>query len=277
MMRTIRARRRIALFVAIAGLAGAGSVCARQLIVNPQMLSAPASEEMAAAYPASAAFMMMPGRAVMECSVNVHGRLEACEAAESLPPGLGFDRAVLSLADHIRMQPQLRDGVPTGGARVRMGINFVAPEPEPPAPYAGPAPHARNLALARTFAEVYVSQPWPPEQLQLEGHEGFYWPSFGAPGTRADADEEKMAELRALFDEMRPVHQPQLTEALTLLLARELTYDELVQLNVRRVLPRRLAYYEQDIPAGFEMATASNRLARALRDAYCTRQDCRLR
>ncbi|WGM37195.1 hypothetical protein AMEJIAPC_00089 [Caulobacter sp. NIBR1757] len=80
-------------------------------------------------WPAEAARKGIGGRAVIGCSVNVTGALQACTVVSEDPPGSGFGQAAILLAGSFKMKPRLIDGKPEAGATVRIPINFVATGP----------------------------------------------------------------------------------------------------------------------------------------------------
>lgn len=92
------------------------------LVTNPDWLERPSGQDLARYYPSAAAVLGVQGRAVIECRVDVEGRLHDCVVTEETPEGMGFGAATVNIARHFRMTPQLRDGEPVDGARIRVPI-----------------------------------------------------------------------------------------------------------------------------------------------------------
>jgi TonB family protein len=66
------------------------------------------------------------GSAVLDCIVTKDGKLKPCVVVQEKPAGWGFAQAAVDFASTFRMKPKLRDGVPVGGAHIRLPINFEA-------------------------------------------------------------------------------------------------------------------------------------------------------
>lgn len=94
------------------------------LLTNPDWVERPDASAMARLYPRAAMAASLGGGAVVECAVNLEGQLEACVVISESPEGYGFGEATLNAARLFRLTPQLRDGVPVAGARVRIPINW---------------------------------------------------------------------------------------------------------------------------------------------------------
>jgi periplasmic protein TonB len=86
---------------------------------NPDWVRPPTREEMTKAYPPQA--LGASGSAILDCIVEVDGLLDKCSVQEK-PAGLGFGEAALKISKVMRMQPQLYDGEPRGGASVRLPL-----------------------------------------------------------------------------------------------------------------------------------------------------------
>lgn len=95
-----------------------------EVITNPDWAARPTGAHIARAAPPAMYRDGLSGRTVMECLVTVDGLLTNCAIVEEDPPGRGFGQATLSLAPTFRMTPQTRDGVPVGGARVRVPVTW---------------------------------------------------------------------------------------------------------------------------------------------------------
>lgn len=95
------------------------------IITNPDIIHGPAPDDVIMAYPKQA--HGSTGRAVLDCVVTVHGKLDSCTVIEETPPGLGFGDAALKLTRGFKMKPRLLDGVPIGGAHGRFPFTFYPP------------------------------------------------------------------------------------------------------------------------------------------------------
>ena len=116
-----------------AGLANPGPVGAGPPApLRPNWTRAPAGDDMSTYYPDRAQREGLNGRAVIDCTVTDDGHLDNCTAISEEPANYGFGDAALKLAHLFKMKPQMANGAPVGGARIKVPIRFVAP--------AGPAP-----------------------------------------------------------------------------------------------------------------------------------------
>lgn len=97
------------------------------VIRNPDWVRRPSGEDLMKVYPKAALQENLAGRVVLNCEVAVSGKLEACSALSEDPPDAGFGEAALKIGALFRMRPQTRDGVPVGGAKVRIPLNFIIP------------------------------------------------------------------------------------------------------------------------------------------------------
>ncbi|MEZ5960221.1 MAG: TonB family protein [Hyphomonadaceae bacterium] len=73
-------------------------------------------------YPREAFMQGLAGQVVLDCDVDVEGRL-SCAVASETPPDQGFGDAALRIANAHVMQPAMRNGAPTR-ARYRMVVPF---------------------------------------------------------------------------------------------------------------------------------------------------------
>ncbi len=93
------------------------------MIVEPDWLKRPNSEQLGDAYPPRAMEIGKSGKVVMECEVTVTGNVHHCAVVAEDPKGLDFGNAALSLANLFQMRPALRDGEAIE-SRVRVPISF---------------------------------------------------------------------------------------------------------------------------------------------------------
>lgn len=75
-------------------------------------------------YPREAFMQGVDGQVVLDCFVEVDGRL-TCSVVSETPPDRGFGAAALAIAAAHVMQPAMRDGLPVR-ARYRMRVPFSA-------------------------------------------------------------------------------------------------------------------------------------------------------
>ncbi len=130
------------------------------VVTKPDWLRKPSGEDMANFYPPLAQMFSLSGRAMIDCTVTDQGALTDCSVGGETPIGIGFGQAALRLSDLFRMKPQTFDGAPVGGAKIRVPIRFVAPQPPTPAPVAttaSPPPTGAALALSRQLETAMTS------------------------------------------------------------------------------------------------------------------------
>jgi TonB family protein len=89
--------------------------------------SRPTARRIADLYPDAAARQGVGGRVELNCTVTSSLGL-ACGVATESPPGLGFARAALSVANSYRVAPALSDGNGAVGTRTRIAVQFQAPQ-----------------------------------------------------------------------------------------------------------------------------------------------------
>lgn len=89
-------------------------------VTDPVWVSRPRNPERF--YPREAFMQGLAGQVVLECDVDVEGRL-TCVVASETPAGRGFGEAALRIANAHVMRPATRDGAPAP-ARYRMVVPF---------------------------------------------------------------------------------------------------------------------------------------------------------
>jgi len=90
------------------------------LVTDPVWVERPRNPERF--YPREAFMQGVAGQVVLDCDVDVGGRL-TCVVASETPSGRGFGEAALRIASAHVMRPATRDGAPTR-ARYRMVVPF---------------------------------------------------------------------------------------------------------------------------------------------------------
>jgi len=91
---------------------------------QPVFVQRATEEQIAQAYPRSAAHLGASGRAVVHCQVNDQGGMESCAALREFPQGLGFSEAALGLAKYFRLDP---NSFAAKLGEVDVPVNFLAP------------------------------------------------------------------------------------------------------------------------------------------------------
>ena len=121
--------RRVLLATALAGLAGAVAaqtppVPREPVITKPQWERKPSGEDVNRLWPAAAARKGIGGRAVLSCTVTATGTMSDCTIVSETPEGYGFGASALMLSGSFKMKPLTVDGLPVGGATVRIPLSF---------------------------------------------------------------------------------------------------------------------------------------------------------
>ena len=95
------------------------------MIERPDWVRRPNGRELAAAYPPPNKINAKGGSAMIQCAVNIQGLLEKCKVVSETPEGSGFGDSAILLAPSFQMRPKMVDGKPSGGAEVKIPINFI--------------------------------------------------------------------------------------------------------------------------------------------------------
>ena len=72
--------------------------------------------------------MNIEGRAVIHCSVDARGQLNACSVVSEEPETAGFGEAAMKLSKLFKMKPQTKDGAPVDGGQINIPIAFKLPK-----------------------------------------------------------------------------------------------------------------------------------------------------
>lgn len=102
------------------------------VLTKPDWVQKPSGEAVTRAYPKAALAAELGGRVTLSCLVNADGTVSQCKVISENPADMGFGEAAVSLSRLFRMRDKTADGIPVGGATVRIPLSFSVPEPEPP-------------------------------------------------------------------------------------------------------------------------------------------------
>ena len=128
------------------------------VITNPDWLKKPAAEDVVRYWPAEG--LGLNGLVVIGCIATARGLLDHCEVVEEKPAGYGFGGAALLLAGMFEMRPKTVDGVPVGGAKIRIPIRFESRGAL--GAYGVPViTVANNIAWRETPTAADVAAAWP--------------------------------------------------------------------------------------------------------------------
>ena len=94
------------------------------IIGRPDWLRRPTNDELIQFFPAAAGGVK--GDAMIACVVSTRGLLEKCAVSAEAPVGHGFGGAAIAMSSTFLMRPMTIDGLPVGGACVRIPIHFEA-------------------------------------------------------------------------------------------------------------------------------------------------------
>ena len=83
-------------------------------IKNSKWIRHPTGDDVAKVYPPHEMREHKSDRVVMDCAVSDDGSLQSCDVVEDKRPGLGFDKAALSLSKLFKMAPLLEQPAFTG-------------------------------------------------------------------------------------------------------------------------------------------------------------------
>ena len=83
-------------------------------IKNPKWVHRPSSDDVLRVYPPHEQKEHKSDRTVMDCAIADDGTLQSCDIIEDKKPGVGFDKAALSLAKLFRTPPLAEQPAFTG-------------------------------------------------------------------------------------------------------------------------------------------------------------------
>lgn len=228
--------------------------------VDAQWTTKPDDEAMFEAYPAFALMAGIDGDVTLLCGVAPDGVLSLCRAVAASPPGLGFDRAGLSLASLFRASQARLDDVAVPGS-IRFTVRFRMGEYEAPLPWTGPEPTAEHLAATRIFVEELES--W---KVRDDGE------TFET--MNLDVDPAREPAVRAIVLAVKAEFLEQEIHSGTLMLARLLTPEQLAD-AMAGGSPPTVPDERQDraSDAWWQMNRDSSE---RLKQLYCAEFDCSL-
>jgi TonB family protein len=112
----------------------ASEVWGKRYLTRPQWIRTPTFEPGQKTFPDEAAKAgLKTGSATVDCIVAADGGLTQCAVASESTPGVGFGVMAVQIAQGFATNPWTDDGVPAGGAHVRLPIQLVDPGPAQPA------------------------------------------------------------------------------------------------------------------------------------------------
>ncbi|MDB5472332.1 MAG: TonB family protein [Caulobacter sp.] len=96
------------------------------VVTPPGWKTPPGVDRVMRAYPVEAFKQGVSGTAKLNCLITVDGRVTDCQILSETPPGYGFGRAAIVVAQASEFHPLTVDGVATE-TRVRIPMSFTAP------------------------------------------------------------------------------------------------------------------------------------------------------
>jgi len=113
----------------------------KRYLTHPRWIKTISPDPDKATFPEAAAKAgLKTGSATVDCIAGADGALAQCQVISESPPNLGFGRMAVQIAEAFVANPWDDNGLPVGGAHVRMPIQMdYQPPPEPPAEPPTPA------------------------------------------------------------------------------------------------------------------------------------------
>lgn len=130
---------------------------------EPDWLTKPTANGLAAVFPVKAMHAGRAGRATIKCKVTIEGFLEACKVRDEDPADLDFGKAALQLAPQLRMTPRIRGGKPVAGGEVTIPIVWSGM----PAPQLGASSIILDPPWTQAPTQAEVNAAWPKEATGL--------------------------------------------------------------------------------------------------------------
>jgi hypothetical protein len=91
---------------------------------RPVWRAQPSRRDVERHYPADSLYDHVTGNAILQCLVRAEDGGLLCVVVSETPEGRGFGEAALKVAQSYRAGPELQDGSPSAGARIRIMVAF---------------------------------------------------------------------------------------------------------------------------------------------------------
>ncbi len=140
------------------------------VIVNPDWLHKPTSDELRGVWPTKALQQGINGKAFIVCKVSLEGALFDCQVESEEPAGMGFGAAAIALTPQFLFKPRLRDGRATV-TTVRFPVNWAGLTPGSAASSDGQRVLQNVTWLeAPSYSQVAAAYPKKAANDGTEGH-----------------------------------------------------------------------------------------------------------
>lgn len=222
-------------------------------IVKATWASKPTAAEVDAVYPAFARMARIPGKIEVRCNYDRTGVLSRCRRIGVAPAGLKFEEALKRLLPKYRVKPQTVDGI-TAPSEITFVISFNPPKA--PAPFAGPAATAAELAGVRRVVSVV----------------GRYESAMAQRAASYTVDVDRMSAVGAMVERAYKAEGAAVQAALPLALIQATPVED--RATLARGQSFRL-YSRTELEAvSPEYHAAMGRLAAHMRTEYCAAYTC---
>jgi outer membrane biosynthesis protein TonB len=91
---------------------------------RPVWRAQPSRRDVERHYPADSLYDHVTGNVILQCLVRAEDGGLLCVVVSETPEGRGFGEAALKVAQSYRAGPELQDGSPSAGARIRIMVAF---------------------------------------------------------------------------------------------------------------------------------------------------------
>jgi outer membrane biosynthesis protein TonB len=91
---------------------------------RPVWRAQPSRRDVERHYPADSLYDHVTGNVILQCLVRAEDGGLLCVVVSETPEGRGFGEAALKVAQSYRAGPELQDGSPSAGARIRILVAF---------------------------------------------------------------------------------------------------------------------------------------------------------